>query len=136
MRTVGLSLLVPSFLITATLLWPYFANGQESADAIIQHSAEVNERDWAAAPKFDNSERDRTKDGDRTYAVTMLGGSPYERLITVNGKALSGAKQKQEEEKYEKAVGERQHESEDERSRRIAKNITLSASAIIRSFGK
>jgi hypothetical protein len=108
-------------VVVAILLWPYFANGQENAASIIQHSAEANERDWAVVPEFDNSERDRTKDGDKTYSVTMLEGSPYERLIAVNGKNLSGAKEKEEQQKSEKAVAERQHESAYQRSRRIAK---------------
>ena len=121
MRTGPLSFFIPFCLIAAILLWPDSANGQEDAASIIQHSAEANERDWAAVPEFDNFERDRTKDGDKTYSVTMIEGSPYERLIAVNGKNLSGAKQKEEQEKYKKAVAERQHESADQRSRRIAK---------------
>lgn len=121
MKATPLSLLVPFYLIAAILLWPHCASGQENAASIIQHSAEANERDWAAVPEFDNSERDRTKDGDKTYSVTMIEGSPYERLIAVNGKNLSAAQQKEEQEKYEKAVAARQHESADQRSRRIAK---------------
>lgn len=121
MRTNHLSLLISLSLIAATLLWPYSSDGQESAASIIQHSSEANERDWAAVPEFDNSERDRTKDSDKTFSVTMLAGSPYERLIAVNGKSLSGAKQKEEQEKYEKAVAARQNESANQRSRRIAK---------------
>jgi hypothetical protein len=120
-RTGAPSLFSPFSVVVAILLCPYFANGQENVASIIQHSAEANERDWAAVPEFDNSERDRTKDGDKTYSVTMLEGSPYERLIAVNGKNLSGAKEKEEQQKYEKAVAERHHESADQRSRRIAK---------------
>lgn len=107
--------------LTGALLWPYSANGQEDVASIIQRSSEANDRDWAAVPEFDNSERDRNKDGDQTYEVTMLYGSPYERLIAVNGHNLGGLKQKEEQEKYEKAVAERQHESADKRSQRIAK---------------
>ena len=124
MKTGPLSNCFHFSLMAAILLWPYFANGQESAASIIQHSAEASERDWAAVPQFDNSERDRTKDGDKTYSVTMLEGSPYERLVAVNGKNLTGRKQKEEQEKYEKAVAARQHESADQRSRRIAKYET------------
>ena len=114
--------LVSLFWIMGTLvLSPHFANGQEDVASIIRHSSEANERDWAAVPEFDNSERDRNKDGDKTYAVTMLYGSPYERLIAVNGRPLSAEKQKQQQEKYDKAVDERQHESAEKRSERIAK---------------
>ncbi len=112
MKESPLSLYIPFYLIAAILLWPYFVHGQENAASIIQHSAEANERDWAAVPEFDNFERDRTKDGDRSYSVTMLEGSPYERLVAVNGKDLTGAKQEEEQKKYEKAVEERRHEGE------------------------
>ena len=111
----------PFSLIAAILLSPYYANSQENAANIIEHSAEANDRDWTAVPEFDNFERDRTRDCDKTCSVTVLEGSPYERLIAVNGKNLSGAKQKEEYEKYEKAVAPRQHEFADKRFRRIAK---------------
>jgi hypothetical protein len=120
-RQVILSVSSPFSLIAAILLWPHSANGQENVASIVQHSAEASERDWAAVPEFENSERDRTKDGDKTYSVTMLDGTPYERLIAVDGKNLTNAKQKEEQEKYQKAAAERQHESADQRSRRIAK---------------
>ncbi len=107
--------------ILAILVCPHCANAQEDVASIIQRSAEANNRDWTAAPGFDNSERDRNKHGDKTYAVTMLYGSPYERLTAVNGHSLSASKQKEEQQKYEKAVAERQHEGSDQRSRRIAK---------------
>lgn len=121
MKAAPLSFFVPFYFMAAILLWPHSAKGQENAASILQHSAEANERDWTAVPEFDNFERDRTKDGDKTYSVTMLEGSPYERLIAVNGKNLTGAQQQEEQEKYEKAVAARQHESADQRSRRIAK---------------
>jgi len=105
----------------AILLSPRSATGQEDVASIIQHSSEANERDWAAVPQFDDVERDRNKDGDKTYDATMLYGTPYDRLIAVNGHNLTGARQKEEQDKYEKAVSEREHESAEERSRRIAK---------------
>jgi hypothetical protein len=105
----------------AILLWPRSANAQEDVGSIIQRSSEANERDLAAVPEFDNSERDRDKNGDKTYDVTMLSGSPYERLIAVNGHNLSAAKQKEEQDKYQKAVADRQHESGEQRSKRMAK---------------
>jgi hypothetical protein len=39
----------------------YSVNAQEDVARIIRHSAEANESDWAAVPKFDNSERDRNR---------------------------------------------------------------------------
>ena len=108
-------------MIAMLLLWPCFTLAQDDVANIIRQSTEANDRDWAAAPDFDNSERDRTKDGDKTYADTMLDGSPYQRLIAVNGHHLSAEKQQEEQKKYQDAVAERQHESPDKRSDRIAK---------------
>jgi hypothetical protein len=110
-----------STALTLLLSWSICIFAQEDAASIIKKSAEANDRDWAAAPQFDNSERDIDKNGDRTYEVTMLFGSPYQRLIAVNGHDLSPAKQKDEEKKYQAAVSERQRESSDKRSQRIAK---------------
>lgn len=108
-------------IIAATLLCFASVAAQDDVANIIRRSSEANDRDWAAVPEFDNYERDRNKDGDKTYAVTMLYGSPYERLIQVNGHPLPAERQKQEQEKYDKAVAERQHESPEKRSRRMAK---------------
>lgn len=120
-RTLLIRLASIGWITGAILICPYSANAQEDVASIIQRSAKANERNWAAVPGFDNFERDRNKDGDKTYAVTMLYGSPYERLIAVNGHNLTAARQKEEQKKYEKAVEERQHESADKRAERIAK---------------
>jgi hypothetical protein len=109
------------WILGTILLWSHSVAAQVSVDSILRQSTEANERDWNAAPAFNNDERDRNKSGDKTYAVTMLYGSPYERLIAVNGHGLSSSQQKEAQEKYERAVLERQHESTEERSRRIAK---------------
>lgn len=108
------------WIVATLLLCPHFAAAQDVA-SIVRQSKEANDRDWAAAPEFDNFERDHTRDGDKTYAVTMLDGSPYERLIAVNGHDLSGAKKQEQDKKYQDAVAERRHESPEERSKRIAK---------------
>jgi hypothetical protein len=105
----------------ALLLSSHSATAQQDVATIIKQSTEANNRDWTAVPEFDNYERDRNKDGDKTYAVTMLYGSPFYRLVAVNGHTLDPSKQKEEEEKYEKAKAQRQHESRDKRSERIAK---------------
>jgi hypothetical protein len=99
----------------------HFVTAEEDVSNIVRRSAQANERDWAAVPEFDNSERDRTKEGDKTYDVIMLYGSPYERLIAINGNKVDSSKQEQEQKRYENAVAERQHESPEKRSQRIAK---------------
>jgi hypothetical protein len=68
------------FTLDIFLLSAYLAAAQEDVASIVRKSAEANQRDWAAVPEFDNAERDRTTGGDKTYAVTMIECSPYERL--------------------------------------------------------
>lgn len=102
-------------------MWLTSAAAQDDVSAMIRKSSEANNRDLAAVPQFNNYERDRTKDGDKTYSSTMLYGSPYERLIAVNGHPLPAEKAKQEQQKYDKVAADRQHESPDARSQRIAK---------------
>jgi len=87
---------------------------------IIQRSVEANQRDWQADPEYSYTETVRTGKGTKTHQVTMLFGSPYEKLIRVNGKALSSADRKKEEDKFQKAVNERRSESASAKARRIA----------------
>ena len=108
-------------VLGAVLLCSIASTAQEDVPSIIRRSVEANNRDWAAVPEFDNRERDRTKDGDKTYAVTMLYGSPYQRLIAVNGQPVTPEKEKEEQKKYQQAVEQRRHESPDKRAARIAK---------------
>jgi hypothetical protein len=103
------------------LLWSMLASGQDSVATIIQRSVEANNRDWEAASHFDYSERDEEQGGSKTYAVTMLFGTPYRRLIAVNGRKLDSAQEAEEQKKYEQVVAERRNESPDKKSVRIAK---------------
>ena len=95
--------------------------GDNDTNTIIQRSVEANERDWDAAPKFDCSERDRAHDGTKTYQDTMIFGSPYQRLIAVNGKPLTPAQAAEEKRKLENTISERKKESPRKRAERIAK---------------
>jgi len=99
--------------------------GRESSDVIsaptiIARSVEANERDWEATPQYDYSERDLARGGSRTYREIMILGSPYARLIAVNGATLSPEQQAEEQEKLDAVVAERQAESEQQRAERIA----------------
>ena len=89
---------------------------------IIRRSVEANQRDWDAAPEYDYTDRSWEKSGGtRAYAVTMLEGSPYSRLVAVNGRQLSPDEQKTEEEKFEQATAGRRSESPDARAARVGK---------------
>jgi hypothetical protein len=95
---------------------------QQDADTIIQRSVAANEADWKAAHEYDYVERDRQKGGGtRTSEELMILGSPYERLVTVNGKPLSPEQQAREQQELETILFERRKESRQQRSERIAK---------------
>ncbi|HXR75964.1 MAG TPA: hypothetical protein VN737_08320 [Bryobacteraceae bacterium] len=88
---------------------------------IIQKSVEANERDFKAAPYFNYREEDRDGPNSKTYQVYMIDGSPYQRLIAINGKPLSESQSVQEEKKLEQEKARRQAESSSDRKNRIAK---------------
>lgn len=88
---------------------------------IIRKSVAANQEDYIQAPQYDYKERDRNSKGDKTYQITMIEGTPYQRLIAVNGKPLSTAQSEQEKKKQEQAAEERRSESTEQRQRRVAK---------------
>lgn len=107
-------------IVTCVILSSGQAPAQD-AHTIIQRSVEANQRDWEAAPQFDYFEQDCGHDGTKTYEEIMVLGSPYQRLVAVNGKPLSTAEQAEESRKLDAARAQRQRESSHVRARRIAK---------------
>jgi hypothetical protein len=106
------------------LLWlPICSFGQMTAtqtQEIIRRSAQATHADWERASDFDFCERDKTKTGSRTYAVLMIEGSPYNRLVQVNGDDLSSEQEAMEQERLVSTVQRRQHESPGQRAKRVA----------------
>jgi hypothetical protein len=101
---------------------PLVAQGrQPNVTEIIQKSVEANQRDFQAEPYYNNKERDKVGTGTKTYQVTMIAGTPYQRLIEVNGKALTKAQNEQELKKQQQATTQRCAESVDQRKQRIGK---------------
>jgi len=94
------------------------------AAEIVRRSTKANENDWKQAPNFSFVERDAdTKKGVttiRTYRVLMIEGSPYERLIAVNDKPLSGDQEREEQRKLQEEISKRRSESPKARAKRIA----------------
>ncbi len=87
-------------------------SAQQDVTTIVQHSVEANAADWKAAPDYDHLERDaQPGGGTKTFEELMILGSPYERLMAVNGKPLSPEQQAQEQQKLEAEEVERQKES-------------------------
>ncbi len=83
----------------------------QDVQTIIERSVEANEVDWKAAPEFSHFERDRSDTGTKTYEVRMILGSPYQRLVAVNGKPLPPDQERKEQQKLEQTIAERRNES-------------------------
>jgi hypothetical protein len=96
-------------------------SAEPNVQAIITKSVAANQANFKAAPEFNHKERDRTPSGTKTYQITMIDGSPYQRLIAVNGEALSRSQEADERKKEEQARSERASQSEADRRKRIAK---------------
>jgi hypothetical protein len=92
---------------------------QDTARRIIQRSVQANAEDWKAAPQYDYFERDHEQNGEtQTYEEIMILGSPYRRLVEVDGKPISEQQQVQQRQKMDAAVRERRNESPQERAKR------------------
>lgn len=93
----------------------------QDVETIIKRSVQANESDWAADPQYDHYETDQ-EDGNppQTFEVQMLLGSPYKRLVAVNGKELSAEQQASEQRKMQQAIARRQAETPQQRAQRIA----------------
>jgi hypothetical protein len=88
---------------------------------IIEKSVEANKVDFKAAAEYNWKERDRTAKGSKTFQVIMLEGSPYHRLVGINGEPLSAEAQTDERKKLEQAAAKRRSESRAEKQKRMQK---------------
>lgn len=91
-----------------------------SAQDIISRSAQAIHEDWERAPNFDFCELDEHVKTTKTYQVIMISGSPYNRLVAMNGNALSPEMQSAEAEKLAAAILQRQKETAEAHQQRIA----------------
>jgi len=94
---------------------------QPDVKTIIQRSVEANDRDFSAAPQFNYKQRDRAGKEIKTYQVTMIDGSPYQRLIAVGGEPLSKEQAAEELKKERQAAADRKAQSPQQRKDRIAR---------------
>ena len=100
------------------------------AHEIVERSVKAGEENWKIARNYTFLERTEERRLDsaghvkskevKTYDITLLEGSPYERLVERDDHALPAAEEKKEQEKLEKSIAQRMKESPTERQRRIA----------------
>lgn len=98
---------------------------------LIRDSVAATQRNFREADRYAFTERDveqkLTGSGSlkskvvKTYQVTMLDGSPYNRLVKINDQPLSAAQARAEEQKLEAERRRRLSESRSARARRIDK---------------
>src|SRR5580700_4811020 len=112
----------------ACLVMLPFAYGQADPKALLLRSIENYERDWRAGMQWGYTQTDVTRtDGTNEVEVSEvipLEGTPYERLISKDGRPLTPEEQRKEDQKLEKAARERARESPEERAERIRKYET------------
>jgi hypothetical protein len=98
---------------------------QPDARALIRQSIQNYDKSWRAAMQWSYTQTDVTfVDGKREVdvsSVAPLEGTPYERLLTKDGRALTPEEQRKEDEKYDRELRRRQAESKRERAARIQK---------------
>lgn len=109
------------FFLSAPLPLPAFEQQQPSPEEIIKNSVAANQVDFKAALDFNWKERDSSGKDSKTYQVTMIEGTPYNRLLAVNGKRLSSDQETAELQKEHEVAAKRRSESPEERRHRIAK---------------
>ena len=114
-----------TFLMLASSAFGAESSGVD-ADGIIRKSVAVTNADWKAAPNYSFHERDVISKKDRagttkTFAVLIIEGSPYNKLIAVNDRPLSKEEQAVQDQKLEAEIAARSQERPHDRKRRIAK---------------
>jgi hypothetical protein len=105
----------------AVLLASRVAGQPLDVHTIIEKSVQANKVDFEAAPAYNYKEVDGIGRESKSYQVTMIDGTPYERLIAVNGTPLSASQEAEEKAKEKQVISERVSETPEERRKRIAK---------------
>ena len=103
---------------TALLIPQVFAQ-QLGVEEIIRRSVAVNAADFKATTGFNWIETDRTGRGSKTFRVRMVEGTPYYRLIKMNGSPLLPAQEAQQTKKEQQIIAQRRAESREQRQKRI-----------------
>ncbi|MCU1234163.1 MAG: hypothetical protein JWP63_2130 [Candidatus Solibacter sp.] len=118
MRAIFLILFLPSILLA------------QDAVEIVRRAAELDRKNIETARNYTYLRRQEQRDIDSsghvkksestTLDVTLLEGSPYERLVARDDKPLPEKERRQEEEKLQKSIAERRRETREQRDRRVA----------------
>lgn len=97
---------------------------QLSVEEIIQKSVAVNAADFKAATRFNWIETDKNGRTSKKYRVTMIEGTPYYRLIELNGQPVSKQQEAQQARKEQQVIARRRAETPEQRRKRIDEFLT------------
>jgi hypothetical protein len=94
----------------------------QNTNAIIDRSVEANAIDFKAQPDYSYLQAEK-EDGNpaKTYEVSMMLGSPYRRLIAINGQPLPPDAQRRELKKMQQTLRRRKKETKLEYEDRVSK---------------
>jgi hypothetical protein len=98
----------------------FSAYAQVDVKEIIERSVEASKADWKVQPEYDYSVRVKKDGQTKTFDVLMILGSPYDRLVAVDGKPLSAQAKSQEQNKLDREIAKRRKETPAQRAARIA----------------
>jgi hypothetical protein len=97
-----------------------------NANQLMAQSVKVTERNWAEAPKYsftrtEINSKGASKPVRKTDEVLMIDGSPYSKLIALDGRPLTAQQAREQEQKLREEVSKRAAESPRQRRWRIGK---------------
>jgi hypothetical protein len=102
----------------------------QSARDIVRKSVELDQSDWLRMKNYTWTAREVDHDLDgkgaikdtrsKTWETLILFGRPYRRLLKRDGKSLSPGEQAKEQRRLDKATAKLEHETPEERQKRIA----------------
>ena len=132
---MGLRVVPGRLCLSGIVVWLSLRNVSQliaqNAFEIVQRSVSVNSSDFEAQPRYSFKERDISAklDGSskskaqhsKTSEITMIDGSPYTRLIELNGEPLPPLQAQREAAKLAAAKTQRASQSSAQRQARIAK---------------
>lgn len=96
------------------------AQGELPVEEIVARSVQANKANWSVQDQYDYSMKVEQGGHSKTYDVLMLAGSPYHRLVAVDGEPLSASEDAEQELKLKQTVAARSKETSQQRAKRIA----------------
>jgi len=102
----------------------------QDAREIVRKSVELDQANWLRMKDYtwtahllekhlDSNSNVKSQDS-RAWETIVLSGEPYRRMLERNGKPLGADDQRKEQEKLDKAVAKIDHETPEEKERRLA----------------